>query len=86
MQDAILLGQRVRDKVTGLEGVVIARVEHLTGCDTVAIHPGLDKDGKVMDPHWCDFTRCEVIDATSVMAVPTRKEERGGPHDHPRIR
>ena len=52
-----LLGKRVKDKVTGLEGVVTSVGFDLYGCIQVIIHPGLDSSGKLQDPHWFDIAR-----------------------------
>lgn len=84
MQDQIRPGQRVREIVTGLEGVVVAVATHLTGCDTVGIHPGLDKDRKPMDVQWFDYTRLAVIEERSIMDIPAPAKA-GGPQDNPRV-
>lgn len=44
----IMLGSTVKDRITGLTGVVMARTEYLTGCAHVAIlATKLSKEGKV---------------------------------------
>ena len=35
----ILLGQKVRDKITGFEGVAISRIEYLSGCIQYGVIP-----------------------------------------------
>jgi len=85
------MGAKVRDVVSGYEGIVSAYTVHLTGCDVVAIKSrGLDKDGKIPDPMWIDVTRvkvlgppdkeiADVIKKNDVSEV--RKEKTGGPQD-----
>lgn len=51
----IKLGSRVKDKMTGLEGVAVARIEYLNGCERYEIQPqGLTKEGDVRKSHWVD--------------------------------
>lgn len=84
--NAIKLGQRVRDKVTGFSGVAVGTAQHITGCDTVGVNPGIDKDGKLGDTQWFDWTRLEVIDARSVMdPAEIPGPARGGPQEHPKV-
>jgi len=56
----IELGSEVRDKVSGLTGIVIAETRHLTGCITYAVQPP-DKEGKRPDLDYFDAYRLEVI-------------------------
>ena len=57
----IRLGQKVRDLVTGLEGIVTGRCEYLNGCVQYHLKPTLDKDGKTVDGDWIDITQLEVV-------------------------
>lgn len=57
----IKLGVRVRDKVTGYEGIVTGYCEYLYGCAQYAINPGKNKDGKLDEICWFDEGRIEVI-------------------------
>ncbi len=52
---------RVRDRVTGFEGVVVARCEYLTGCVQLDVAPGVDKDGQMEKTWWIDEQRLEVV-------------------------
>lgn len=56
--DAIQLGDRVRDLITGFEGVVTGRCEYITGCTQVLVAPAA-KDGAFVESHWFDVDRCE---------------------------
>ncbi|MEN6368570.1 MAG: hypothetical protein ABFD77_02605 [Thermotogota bacterium] len=86
------MGARVKDVVSGYEGIVSAYTVHITGCDVVAIKSrGLDKDGKIQDPVWIDVTRVEVIGppAPEIAAVIKKSDDEegrtgsktGGPQD-----
>jgi hypothetical protein len=58
----IRIGDKVRDVVTGAEGVVISYTKHLTGCDTVTLELGVTPEGKT-PLLGLDVTRLEVIQA-----------------------
>lgn len=57
----IELGKKVKDKVTGLKGIVVARSEHLNMCNRYLVQPSVDKDMKVPDGWWIDEMQLEVI-------------------------
>lgn len=65
-----LLGHKVRDRVTALEGVVASVTFDLYGCVQAVINPGMDKDGKLRDQHYIDVGRLEVLSAQPVMSPP----------------
>lgn len=82
MKREFLLGSEVRDKVTGLTGIAIARLEYLNGCVQYGIKPQtLDKDGKIRPSEYIDSQQLELVsDGISVKPEPT-----GGPStDEPR--
>ena len=72
------LGDRVRDAVTGFTGVVMARVEYLTGCNQVSVLPPIGDDGKYPGAEWFDIERMELLQVGSV-----RIEARPGGADIP---
>lgn len=65
-----LLGARVRDRVTGIEGIVESVSFDLYGCIQTVVNPGLDKDKKPQDSRWMDVSRLEIKKATPVMPRP----------------
>jgi len=66
-----LLGRRVKDKISGQEGVCDALTFDLYGCIQIAVSPSVDKDGKFVDGRMLDVHRIQVIDADNrVMASP----------------
>jgi hypothetical protein len=65
-----LLGFRVEDKVTGMEGVVASISFDLYGCVQAIVNPGMTKDGKLADSVWFDVNRLKVTSKKPVMEVP----------------
>ena len=64
-----LLGLKVRDKVTGLEGVVTSLSFDLYGCIQAAVTAPA-KDGKVEYGVWFDITRLKILSEKRVMDLP----------------
>lgn len=58
---AIELGQRVRDKVTGFEGIATGRTVYLAGCVRVVVQPLTLKDGLPQEAQWFDETLLEAV-------------------------
>lgn len=54
------LGKRAKDKITGLEGIIIGKTTYLYGCDCYGIAPPAT-DGKCPDSCWFDEGRIEII-------------------------
>ena len=84
------LGLRVKDKVSGFEGVITSVSFDLYGCIQVIVHPGTDKDGKLLEPCWFDIARLEVLGSEPVMDRPNFEyglvaEGKKGPAEKPRL-
>lgn len=62
----IKLGQKVRDIITGFEGIVTGRCEYITGCTQVLVAPRCKEDGTTRDSGWFDEDRVELTDAKPV--------------------
>lgn len=87
-----MLGMRVMDRVTGMEGVVTSVGFDLYGCIQAIVHPGLDKEGKAKDSLWFDVGRLEQTNDVPVMPRPAYEwtpqvvsEGRKGPADRPAV-
>lgn len=84
-----LLGKKVKDSITGIEGTVINVSYDLNGCIQAIIHPGLDKDQKIAETHWMDTKRLKVLDHTPVMTPPDfaalEVGEEPGPSEKPKF-
>lgn len=65
-QSQMSLGAHVEEKVTGFRGVVMGRVEYLTGCAQVLVQPKAKEDGSWVEPRWFDETR---VDPTGEPAI-----------------
>lgn len=79
MNDLELLGLKVRDKVTGFNGVVSSVCYDLYGCIQAIVTPFADDKGELKDGRWFDVSRLTVLDADPVMGIP------GGRFDVQRI-
>lgn len=76
------LGEKVKDRITGLEGIVIGNTEWVTGCNTVTVKPqGIGTDGKTYESVGVDEPWLELIgEGISLEAdKPTDPKKRGGP-------
>jgi hypothetical protein len=62
----IELGTTAKDVITGFTGIVIGRVEYLTGCNQVLLSPKVAKDGSIRSSEWFDEQRCTVSSKTKV--------------------
>lgn len=74
------LGDKVKDTITGFEGVVTGTAEYITGCRQVCIVPPA-KDGDYKPGQWFDDDRVAVLQASAV-TLPKRQRD-GGPQSHP---
>lgn len=67
-----LLGHKVRDIVTGFEGIVTSISFDLYGCVQAIVTPEKKKgDDKVGDSHWFDTKRLKATSKQPAMEVPT---------------
>lgn len=65
-----ILGLKVRDRVTGIEGVVTTVTFDLYGCVQTLVHTGVDKEGKLREQVWFDIARLKAVSSVPVMAQP----------------
>ena len=71
-QAEIKLGSRVRDTITGLEGVAVARCVYLFGCVRISIQPSTLHDGKPLDWVSIDEPQLEVLSESKDVAPAPR--------------
>jgi len=58
----IKLGQKVKDIVSGLTGITIAKVEYLNGCVQYAVKPKMkEKDTETPQAEYIDVEQLQVI-------------------------
>lgn len=64
----INLGDRVKDTITGLKGIVIGKTEWLYGCLRLTVQPEESKDGKPADSFAVDEPQVELLKAAVIKA------------------
>jgi len=80
----IRLGSRVRDTVTGFEGVAVARTEWVHGCARYGVEATELHDGKPIEAQWFDEQRLSLVaGASSVRADDLAGAAPGGPRPDP---
>ena len=57
----IPFGSLVQDKITGFQGFVVSRVEHMHKCIRYGVQPPVDKDKQLPEPHFIDGPDLETI-------------------------
>lgn len=60
MKEPVDLGDRVRDRISGLEGIVTGIATYLYGGPDVRISPESCTDFQPAEPQWMDMRRVEV--------------------------
>jgi hypothetical protein len=75
-KDLKLLGKKVRDKVTGFEGIVSSVGFDLYGCVQAVVTPVMAEKGKLEPGQWFDTKRLFVLDDSPVMTVPTFEKDK----------
>jgi len=79
----IELGMRVRDPITGYQGIAVGRATWVTGCDRIAIRGEVDEDGPRTsrpDLVYVDEPALEIVDSDP--AVKARFQNLGFIEDH----
>lgn len=73
----IKLGDKVKDTISGFEGVAISRHSYLQGCDRISVQPPVDNEGKLPDTASFDEPQLTVV----VPQIVSKVEEapNGGP-------
>jgi len=75
----IKLGQKVKDKITGMEGVAIGRTEWMHGCIRIVVQPTALKDGVPQDAQTFDEPQLDIVKDTPEPKV----KPSGGPRPDP---
>lgn len=77
----IEMGNKVRDLVTGLEGIVTGRAEYLNGCVQYSVKPPVGADGKMPEAWWLD--EAQLVVTGQGVAIPAPLRAVGGPQESP---
>lgn len=80
------LGDVAEDRISGFKGVVLGRIEYLTGCNQIFLLPKSKEDNDFKEGHWFDVERIEVLEHAAVKVWTTEPLERmvGGGADLPK--
>ena len=62
----IEMTDKVKDTFSGFTGIVIARSEHLTGCNQVFVLPESPTNNDLKEGHWFDIERIELVQKSVV--------------------
>lgn len=72
----INLGDRVKDKVTSFEGIVVSITNYLQGCKRIAVQAEhLGQDGKPIEASWFDEPQVVLVKTN---AIDTDKKRKNG--------
>lgn len=85
----VKLGDRVRDRITGFEGIVIGITEWLYQCRRPYVQPTGLHDGKPLEAQSFDEDQLEVVEAGAFAPsshVASTARETGGPRPEPSAR
>jgi hypothetical protein len=69
------LGDRVKDKITKLKGIVVARTEWLYGCIRITVQPEEIKDGKACENFCVDEAQLDLVRAGVIKGEPIQKKK-----------
>lgn len=69
-----MLGKKVKDIVTGFQGIATGRCEYLNGCIQYRVEPPMKTDGTTIDK-WIDVGQLEIVGE----GVAVTKRDTGGP-------
>ena len=71
-----MLGKKVRDLVSGLEGTAVSKTEFLNGCVQYGVQPKMKKGGTEINTWNIDEEQLEIISNKKIKIV---KKPVGGP-------
>lgn len=60
----ITLGQKVKDTITGMEGIAVCRTEWMNGCVRIGVQVQQLKDGVPVDVQYVDEPQLAVVEDT----------------------
>jgi len=79
------LGQRAKEKITGFSGIIVARIDYLTGCNRYSLQSEDLHEGKPVDWQNFDENQLELVKKEKTKKPKIKKEKtgRGGPRPSP---
>ena len=72
--NVIEIGDKVKDKVSNLEGTVVAKTDYLYGCSRIAIQYGFDRDGKPLEALSVDEPQATLLEKKVIARESFSKE------------
>jgi hypothetical protein len=81
----IQLGDFVRDRITGFEGVATSKTKFITGCTQIGVTP-LAVENKTGEGQLFDRDRLEIVRAQEVKDVADKKNPGGPNRDAPKMK
>ena len=73
----IELGSKVKDTVTGIEGITVCRLTYLNGCERYEVQPqGTTRDGEVIKSNWVDVDQLNVLESPAKDALEAMEEKK----------
>ncbi len=79
--NAFEFGVKVRDKVTGFEGIVLARIKYKYTSDRYAVQPRIGKSGEYPEIETFDEEDLKQIDPPPKKKKSSGRKRPNGPHD-----
>lgn len=79
----IKLGSRVKDRVTGFEGLAVARTVWVSGNITIGIEPTTLQEGKPVEAHSFEHQRVELLEEKAPPVSKQNSAVSGGPQNDP---
>jgi hypothetical protein len=73
----IALGKEGKDKITGFQGIITAKVEYLYGCTQYGLTPRVGEDGATKESQFFDEGRIEVV-GNGILPEEVQGEKKGG--------
>lgn len=81
---AVKLGSKVRDTITGFEGIAMGRTQYIYGCNQIMVTPDrLGEGGKRLEPEWFDEQRIETLEEREILISSESEATAGGPQPVP---
>lgn len=79
---SVNLGDKVREDITGFEGIATSRTVFMTGCARIGVQAKVDKDGKVPHIEAFDEDRLTVTEPAAIKVPAYIAPERRGGDDN----
>lgn len=70
------VGDKVKDGISGLEGVILARTEWLYGCVRLTVQPYGEKDGKPFETFVIDEPQAILVEAKEQLVAASKHGDR----------